>query len=163
STAPSPQPEWGTANRIVPLGDAFLELIAVEHQRVAWASPVGRRVAECAPTRSPAFWAVQPDALAPVATRLGLTVTEGERQRRAGAFYSWQVAGLDVAVEQGLPFFIHWSGLGTLPHRMGVKHSALAEPGFSWVEVGDRERLLDWLGPNRLPLRHVQDERVLVR
>lgn len=165
STPPSPQPEWGTANRIVPLGEAFLELIAIAHPEVAAASPVGRRVASCAPARALAFWAVRPDALRPLATRLGLTVTEAERRRPDGTVYSWQVAGMEVAAEHGLPFFIHWAGTGALPHRLPVEH-AVRPLGFAWVEVGgDRQRLDDWLGadPSGLPLRRIDDPRPLVR
>jgi hypothetical protein len=163
STPTSPQPDWGTAHRLVPLGGGFLELVSVAHPEIAEKSPVGRRVARCASTRSLAFWAVRPEALGPVAARLGLTVGEGERHRGDGTAYSWQVAGVDVAVEYGLPFFIHWLASGSLPHRLPVQHEARPE-GFAWIEVGgDLARLADWLGPADLPLRKAHDERPLVR
>jgi hypothetical protein len=38
-------PDWGTANRIVPLGDSYLELIAVVDQAAAADSSFGRWVA----------------------------------------------------------------------------------------------------------------------
>jgi catechol 2,3-dioxygenase-like lactoylglutathione lyase family enzyme len=149
STPTSPQPEWGTAHRLVPLGGGFLELVSVAHPEIAEKSPLGRRV--------------RPEALGPVATRLGLTVGEGERHRSDGTAYSWQVAGVDVAVEHGLPFFIHWLASGSLPHRLPVEHEARPE-GFAWIEVGgDLSRLADWLGPADLPLRRAHDERPLVR
>ena len=162
STPRNPQPEWGTAHRIVPLGGAYLELIALDRPEVAARSPVGARVSRLARTVSLAFWCVRPETLHPVASRLGLTVSEGERQRPDGTAFIWQTAGLDIAAEYGLPFFIHWAGTGT-PHRVSVQHTARPQ-GFAWIEVGgDQARLADWLGPHELPLRPVRDERPLIR
>ena len=45
-------PGWGTANRIVPLGDAYLELIAVVDEGEAVESMLGRWVAGNAPLRA---------------------------------------------------------------------------------------------------------------
>ena len=42
-------PGWGTANRIVPLGDTYLELIAVVDEAEAAESPFGRWVAAAQP------------------------------------------------------------------------------------------------------------------
>ena len=38
-------PAWGTANRIVPLGDSYLELIAVVDEAKAGQNAIGRWVA----------------------------------------------------------------------------------------------------------------------
>ena len=45
-------PDWGTANWIVPVGDAYLELVGVVDERVAERSPFGRWVAGASPRRS---------------------------------------------------------------------------------------------------------------
>ena len=45
-------PGWGTANRIVPLGEAYLELVAVVDEAEAAQSPFGRWVGRRVP-RSP--------------------------------------------------------------------------------------------------------------
>ena len=66
-------PGWGTANRIVPLGDAYLELIAVVDERAASETPFGRWVADGASdSGSPIGWAVRPADLDATAQRLGL-------------------------------------------------------------------------------------------
>ena len=62
-------PDWGTANRIVPLGASYLELVAVVDQQAAAGSSFGRRVARgaspwadrlagrCGPASSPSLLA----------------------------------------------------------------------------------------------------------
>ena len=53
-------PEWGTANRIVPLGGAYLELIAVVDGSAAELSPFGRWIAaSSSATARPLGWAVR--------------------------------------------------------------------------------------------------------
>src|SRR2546423_7910204 len=76
-------PGWGTANRIVPLGDAYIELIAVVDEQEAAGSGFGRWVAS-APAGRPFGWAVRTDDIAAVAARLGLRVDEGARRTAAG-------------------------------------------------------------------------------
>src|SRR5688572_29225275 len=67
-------PGWGTANRIVPLGAAYLELVAVVDAAEAARSPFGSWVAGVRPgTVRPFGWAVRTDELDAVARRLGLT------------------------------------------------------------------------------------------
>jgi hypothetical protein len=65
-------PGWGTANRIVPLGGAYLELVAVVDPEEAAASGFGSWAA--AAGRGPMGWAVRPDDLDATAARLGLAV-----------------------------------------------------------------------------------------
>ena len=48
STEGGHHPAWGTANRIVPLGTSYLELVAVVDEAKAQASPFGRWVAGAA-------------------------------------------------------------------------------------------------------------------
>ena len=68
-------PDWGTANWIVPVGNAYLELVAVVDERVAERSSFGRVVARAdAPVVKPIGWAVRTGSLDAIATRLGLTV-----------------------------------------------------------------------------------------
>src|SRR5262245_14529439 len=59
---------WGTANWIVPLGDAYLELVAVVDQRAAGDSHFGRWVSR-APDGAAVGWAVRPDDLDATAAR----------------------------------------------------------------------------------------------
>src|SRR5687767_14564658 len=103
-------PGWGTANRIVPLGPAYLELVAVVDAAEAAASPFGRWVAGVRPRRVRPFgWAVRTDELDAVARRLGLTVASGSRAARDGRLVRWRLAGIEqAAAEPSLPFFIEW-------------------------------------------------------
>src|SRR5712691_3218109 len=53
-------PGWGTANRIVPLGEAYLELVAIVDEAEAAQSPFGRWVAAAQPELArPLGWAVR--------------------------------------------------------------------------------------------------------
>src|SRR5215216_4908360 len=91
-------PGWGTANRIVPLGEAYLELIAVVDESDAAHSPFGRWVAGA--QRKPAQplgWAVRTRQLDDVARRLGLTVDAGSRAGRDGRLVRWRLAGIEQA------------------------------------------------------------------
>jgi hypothetical protein len=51
-------PGWGTANRIVPLGNTYLEVVAAVDAAEADGSPFGRWVA-AAPSGGPLGWAVR--------------------------------------------------------------------------------------------------------
>src|SRR5438093_12432628 len=73
-------PGWGTANRIVPLGDAYLELVAVVDEAEAASSTFGRWVGRMRPATGllrPFGWALRTPHLDAVAGRLGLTVASG--------------------------------------------------------------------------------------
>jgi Glyoxalase-like domain len=75
--------DWGTANRIVPLGDSYLELVAVVDPAEASQSAFGRWVAN-AHAGQPLGWAVRSDDLGAVAGRLGLSVGSGSRFAATG-------------------------------------------------------------------------------
>ena len=49
-------PGWGTANRIVPLGETYLELIAVVDEAEAAREPVWKLGRPCASRPCPAAW-----------------------------------------------------------------------------------------------------------
>src|SRR5438876_4803917 len=68
-------PGWGTANRIVPLGETYLELAAVVDEVEARQSVFGRWVASGAKiSGQPIGWAVRVHDIEDVGRRLGLTV-----------------------------------------------------------------------------------------
>jgi hypothetical protein len=77
---------WGTANRIVPLGTAYLELITVFDRDVAAFSDFGRPVIDAiAAGRHLVGWVVATDDLAAISRRLALDVSRGARTRPDGA------------------------------------------------------------------------------
>jgi len=107
-------PDWGTANWIVPVGDAYLELVAVVDERVAERTAFCRWVASAnAPVVKPIGWAVRTGSLDAVATRLGLTVHAGSRASPTGERLTWRLAGIErAAAEPIIPFFIERGAKG---------------------------------------------------
>ena len=146
-------PGWGTANRIVPLGETYLELIAVVDPDEAAASEFGRWVASTSSageTTRLLGWAVRTHDLDGVARRLGLAIGSGSRAAPDGSQLRWRSAGIEQAhVEPSLPFFLEWDPASTHPGR-----SAPAQPAtIARVGVrGDPARLARWLGDHALAL-----------
>ncbi|HUZ87714.1 MAG TPA: VOC family protein [Candidatus Baltobacterales bacterium] len=85
---------WGTANRIVPLGDSYLELVAVVDHARASESTFGRWVAAGASgAGQPLGWAVRTSRLAQIARRLDIPVHAGSRATSGGQHLRWRVDG----------------------------------------------------------------------
>jgi Glyoxalase-like domain len=145
-------PAWGTENRIVPLGDSYLELVAVADRETAAKTAFGTWVAFARAGR-PLGWAVRTDAIDAVAHRLGLTVVPGFRATPGGARITWHSAGIEVAArEPALPFFIQW-GVGLpLPGATPVRHPGGPARLKLLSLFADPARLADWLGEHDLPL-----------
>src|SRR6266545_7294966 len=119
-------PGWGTANRIVQLGEAYLELVTVVDVTEAAQSPFGRWVAGAHPRLAKLLgWAVRTNKLDDVARRLGLTLRAGSRATRDGQLLRWRLAGIEqAAAEPSLPFFIEWGHGTPLPGRAPAAHAA---------------------------------------
>ncbi len=77
-------PHWGTANRIVPLGSAYSELVAVVDPAVAATSAFGSWIAAQARGDAAWGWAVRPHDIAATAERLDLDLVPGSRVRPDG-------------------------------------------------------------------------------
>jgi hypothetical protein len=147
-------PDWGTANRIVPLGGSYLELVAVVDQAAAADSSFGRWVASGGSRLGrPLGWAVRTGKLDKIARRLGLTVRSGSRVAPTGEVLRWRSAGIEHAVaESSLPFFLEWGAGIRLPGEAAVAHPA-APAGISKLLLeGDPGRLAAWLGSHALPI-----------
>jgi hypothetical protein len=147
---------FGTANRIVPLGDQYIEIVGVVDKAEAAGSAFGRSVLER--TAEGDGWLVIVVTISDVeaeAARLGLEVTAGARTRPDGSEVRWRMTGLDApAREPWMPFFMTWDIPDELhPGRQRAGHEVKAQ-GLGWVEVGgDAERLRAWLGDRDLPIR----------
>ncbi len=139
-------PGWGTANRIVPLGDAYLELVAVVDRAAAAANVFGRWVAAAAP--GPLGWAVRSDDLDATARRLGLDVQAGSRAAADGRVLRWRTAGLErAAAEPTLPFFIAWDAGTPFPGAAGTRVE------LDRLELrGQATHLAEWLGQAEMPV-----------
>ena len=147
-------PSWGTANRIVPLGDSYLELIAVVDAAKAAESAFGRWVASGASsTARPLGWAVRTSQLNQVARRLNLPIHEGSRAKPDGEQLRWRSAGVDqAAAEPSLPFFIEWEPQTQLPGQAAIRHRAGTASVDKLVLHADPGRLAGWLGDHQLPI-----------
>ena len=145
-------PGWGTANRIVPLGDTYLVLVAVVDPETAARSAFGRWIADAIPDR-PLGWAVRTDSVETVGRRLGEPVVPGSRAQPGGALITWRSAGLDAAVrEPGLPFFIQWGDGVPLPGARAIDHPGGPTRLKLLSVAADPQRLSDWLGAHDLPI-----------
>jgi hypothetical protein len=149
-------PSWGTAaNRIVPLGRAFLELVAVVDERKSARSAFGRWVSSGATaTGAPIGWAVRPVNLDVTASRLGLVVQHGSRIKPDGRVLRWRAAGIDEAAsDPSLPFFVEWAAASTFPGSLPAGTTPAAS--ISRIDLeGNPEQLRHWLDDHSsLPLR----------
>jgi catechol 2,3-dioxygenase-like lactoylglutathione lyase family enzyme len=151
----------GTANRIVPMGEQYVELVAVVDGSAAAETAFGRGVLERASEGGGWFTiAVVADDLDAIASRLGLDVGAGSRARPDGETVRWRMTGLDdPGREPWMPFFLTWDIPEELhPGRARAGHGVRAG-GIAWVEVGgDAERLRGWLGGEELPIRVIDGE-----
>jgi Glyoxalase-like domain len=147
---------WGTANRIVPLGDVYLELVAVVDEAEAAGSEFGRWVGRMRPTGRPIrpfAWAVRTGELDAIAGRLALTTTPGSRAGRDGRLLSWRLAGMDEAVSNpSLPFFVEWDSHAALPGRAPVSHREGRVEIAELHVTGNVNLLATWLGTDALPV-----------
>jgi Glyoxalase-like domain len=147
-------PGWGTANRIVPLGGAYLELVAVVDAAQAARNPFGRWVSRAHPQPIRLLgWAVRTHELDDVAGRLGLEVSAGARIAGDGGRLEWRLAGIEqAAAAPSLPFFIQWEDGTPLPGSAHAAHPAGSARIATLRLAGDADRLAAWLGGRRLPV-----------
>jgi hypothetical protein len=149
---------WGTANRIVPLGPDYLELLAIVDQAEAATSMFGRWVAEAGVEEEDRLlgWCLRTDDVDAVAAPRALVPVPGERALPDGTTLTWRVAGRDDR-DASLPFFVEWQvPEERRPGRAAAEH-AVEPRGIAWLEVaGDGERIRAWLGDAALPLRIVE-------
>jgi hypothetical protein len=139
----------GTHNRIVPLANAYLELLAIDDPEEAAASPVGSILADrIARGDGLLAYAVSVVDVQATAERLGTSIITVRRGELEG-----HLTGVQEALrEPFLPFF-------------GRSRGRPAETGgarLDWIEVsGDPARLREWLGGADLPVRVVPGEPAL--
>jgi len=157
-------PGWGTANRIVPLGRDYVELVAVIDPAEAGGSDFGRPVMKAVDSGQPLVgWAVATGDLQSIANRLNLEVTSGSRTRPDGSTLRWQLAGVAHALAAGaVPFFIEWDGPPELHPGAGFAEHDVTPRGIAWLEVAAMEDSLQaWLGDCDLPVRIAEGPRSL--
>jgi len=151
---------WGTSNRIVPLGDAYLELVSIVDANEARSSSFGRWALDAAMRPGLPFgWAVRPSDFDAAVERLGLDVHDGSRATPSGEVIRWRMAGLDEATDRPwLPFLLDWHDLSTFPGRLAPSTATLRSVSIA----GDVAELADWLGVDDLPLDVTQGDQGVV-
>jgi hypothetical protein len=139
----------GSHNRIVPLGDGYLELMAIDDPEEAAGSPFGQVLLEVLAVERLVGYAVQVEDIHAVAARLGTPLLTVRRDALEAS-----VTGVREALrEPTLPFFIGSNHRGPRPGGGGTAG------GLTWIEVaGDEQRLREWLGGAELDVRVVAGE-----
>jgi hypothetical protein len=152
-------PGLGTANRVVPLGAQYVELLGVVSPDQARDNEFGRALMRATADGDRLVrWSLRTDAIDEVAARLGLRVEQRRRVRPDGEVLTWRAAGLDISLADGtLPFFMQWDhdeqypGVMTSAHPNGARRvTSLA------VTPRDPPRFRDWTADADVPL-HVSN------
>jgi hypothetical protein len=154
-------PAWGTANRIVPLGGAYLELMTIFDPELAATNDLGRTVTErIAGGGGFLGWMVAGSGFDDAVAANGLDAGRFSREKPDGSELTWRLAGLDTMVaEPPLPGLLAWDEPDAFPGRTPVEHRGIAPRGIAWVELaGDEARLRSYLGDAELGLRFVDGE-----
>lgn len=117
-------PGHGTANRIVPLGVSYLELLTVVDPAEAQSSHFGRWAQRSMKASLEAHGLVlRTRRLDAVCARLDLNPVAMKRARPDGTEMVWRLAGMKALVDHGLPAFIEWrTPEDELPGRTSVDH-----------------------------------------
>jgi len=135
---------WGTSNLIVPIGQQYLELVAVENAELASVSLLGRAVLAAADRDRlvPIGLCLATVDLGAVATRLGLAVESGSRALADGTQIHWTSVGLAQAFGVShLPFFISWETPAQHPSSARSDHR-ISPLEICEVEIGGSEPTL---------------------
>jgi hypothetical protein len=153
SVAGGTHPQWGTANRIVPLGGQYLEIIGIGYAALAAESPFGTWIRTVtADGDILAGLMMQPDDFDATCARLSLTPTRAERTRPDGRVLSWRLAGVTEAVTRTVPCFIGWDARDELFDG----DAGVGARGIASVELGgDADEIATWLGEDVDALRLV--------
>jgi hypothetical protein len=147
----------GTANRIVPLGETYLELVAVVDEAEA-ASGFGSWVARGLRPRL-LGWCARTDDLDAVAEQLDLTIADGSRAHPDGTILTWRMAGLERSAEEpSLPFFIEWAAGTPYPGEALEQSAAIDQLRLR----GDAAHIAEWVGHATLPVTVDEGEPALL-
>lgn len=151
----------GTANRLIPLGDNYIELLAVVAPEEAKTSALGTWAMHRAAVPGAAAVCLRTDDLDSVSERLGLQPTPMSRVTPDGVILDWRLAGMKQAFAHDLPFFIQWNVPDDLhPGRIELTHPAgvvRLEETTIWGDAAHVARLAEW-APNPLGLAYAEGE-----
>ncbi|MFZ0014306.1 MAG: VOC family protein [Acidimicrobiia bacterium] len=133
-------PGHGTANRIIPLGRSYVELLAVIDRDEAQRSSLGAWALAQAEVADGGGVCLRTDDLDAVCQRLGLESVAMSRLTPEGVALTWRVAGIEEALIASRPFFIQWDIPDELhPGRVSSEHPAGQVRLTGVALAGDRE------------------------
>lgn len=152
-------PGVGTANRVIPLGNEYLELLGVVSPELARESEYGRSLLRAiAGGDRLVRWSLRTHAIDAVAQRLGLVAEHRRRMRPDGELLTWRAAGLALALaDSTMPFFMQWDHEKQYPGAMTANHRNGARRVTSLSLTPRDERFARWIDGADVPLRIVAD------
>ncbi|MDP9494087.1 MAG: VOC family protein [Actinomycetota bacterium] len=126
----------GTANRIIPLGGNYLELLTVVDRRAARANPFGIWATVMIEENSmrPAGLCLRTENIEALTRRLGLKPEPMSRTTSDGVELRWQTLGLEQTLTRGHPFFIQWDT--DMADHPGARSRAKARSNKWFYPVG---------------------------
>lgn len=137
SVAGGSHPGFGTSNRLVGLGDSYVELLAGPPVDAVLGDGADRLLG----------WMLRTDDVDAEGERLGLDVIAMSRDRPDGVELRWRLAGWGLGGP--LPVFIQWD----TPWEPG------GEARLAWVEVAvNPTSLADWVAGADLPVRYAEGD-----
>jgi hypothetical protein len=152
-------PGVGTANRVIPLGGQYLELLGVISPEQAGANEYGRSLLRATAEGDRLVrWSLRTDDIAAIAAGLGISVERRRRERPDGEVLTWKAAGLDLALADAtLPFFMQWDRPEQYPGAMPAAHENGAR-GVTRLMVTPRDavRFQSWTADADVPLQVVE-------
>jgi len=154
-------PGHGTANRIIPLGRSYLELLAVVDRDEAHQSPLGSWALDQIDSAGGGAVCLRTDDLDAVCGRLGLQSVAMSRLTPGGEVLTWRVAGVEEALPTSRPFFIQWDVPAAIhPGRVFAEHPAGKSRLAGVSLTGDREYVagLEQWAPRPRHLAYAVDE-----
>jgi hypothetical protein len=141
-------PGLGTANRVIPLGNAYLELLGVVDHEEAAANLFGQSLlTRIADGDRLVRWSLRTERIEEVCHRLGLRAERRKRLRPDGTILTWRAAGLDLSLrDPWLPFFMQWDHERDFPGSLPVVHP-VGECALLWLQISapDQHRLAGWI------------------
>ena len=158
----------GTGNRIVPLGDSYIEIMGIVDEEEAAASPMGAWLRDqTAEGDRVAALCLRIDApgLDATAERVRLRPLPMSRDAPGGVTLNWRLAGLAEAMaDPSRTFFIDWQVPPDLHPARGDARHRVRPTGFAWAELaGDEDAIRTWLGEDVTGVRIVAAREPSVR
>ena len=138
-------PALGTHNAVVPLGGAYVEIVAVEDERVAATNEFGRAALRARDAPRFMGWVLRTDAIEDAAATWQSDVVPLSRRTPSGREIRWRMVGLEKAGNPERPMIIEWEDLAAAPPSAPPVHPA-GTVELEYVEVGDPARVVGtWL------------------